>query len=356
MRFTTALEDEAALHGDHDFFSCSECGLQLEHVPSPPRGTKHVKRRGVTSLKQSTKAQASRKNAETSRQAAKLQEAAEDLTELPSLNNAAAAATAADMSTFVNHYAVLHLPVFANHTSIRSAYQDRVKRLDERSAAAAFEQGITRRLPVSLFEASQQKAITTTPYTPTPRRDSGPGIETILLAGDIHLPIDMQITSSGKLREIPTAETPPQVPDLSLRAPKPNPNPTLINDWTWYPYTSEQICRRNILDAAFNILIHPIKKRRYDLQYLHVLQRYQIEHIVKDEHQTENQKRLAVRQLGNWVVSLQRGRSVEVTVGSVAFPWTREFEEMGSGMDRSLMPVSGMAGEVVQAWVDSMED
>ncbi|KAI7571723.1 hypothetical protein KC317_g1389, partial [Hortaea werneckii] len=130
----------------------------------------------------------------------------------------------------------------------------------------------------------------------------------------------------------------------------------LINDWTWYPYTSEQICWRNILDAAFNILIHPIKKRRYDLLHRHALQRYQIERIVKDEHQTENQKRLAVRQLGNWMVSLQRGRSVEVTVGGVPFPWTREFEEMGSGMDRSLMPVSGMAGEVVQAWVDSMED
>ncbi|KAI6831154.1 hypothetical protein KC332_g6975 [Hortaea werneckii] len=361
MRFTTALEDDAALHGDHDFFSCSECGLQLEHVPSPPRGTKHVKRRGVTSLKQSTKAQASKRNAETHRQAAtKLQETAEDFTKLPSPDNAAAAAaaTAADMSIFVNHYAVLHLPVFANHTSIRSAYQDRVKRLDERSAAAAFEQGITRRLPVCLFEAGQKKAITATPYTPTPRRDSGPGIETILLAGDIHLPIDMQITSTGKLCEIPPAETPPQAPDLSLRPPEPNPNPnptTIINDWTWYPYTSEQICRRNILDAAFNILIHPIKKRRYDLQHLHTLQRYQVERIVKDEHQTENQKRLAVRQLGNWVVSLERGRSVEITVGTVPFPWTREFEEMGSGLDRSLMPVSGMAGEVVQAWVDSMD-
>lgn len=355
MRFGTALEKEATLHGDHDFFSCSECGLQLGHVPSPPRGTMHVKRRGVTSPRRSTKAQASKKNVETYRQAAKLQEHAEDFTELPSLNNAAA--TAAGMPTFVNHYAVLHLPVFANHTSIRSAYQDRVKRLDERSAAAAFEQGITRRLPVSLFEADQQKAITATPYTPNPRRDSGLGIETILLAGDIHLPIDMRITSNGTLREIPTKETPnyDAIPDLSLRPPELNPAPTITDDWTWYPYTSEQICRRNILDAAFNILIHPIKKRRYDLQYLPALQRYQIERIVKDEHQTEAQKRLAVRQLGNWVVSLERGRSVEVTVGTVPFPWTREFEEMGSGSDRSLKPVSGMAGEVVQAWVDSME-
>ncbi|KAI6897305.1 hypothetical protein KC334_g10413 [Hortaea werneckii] len=355
MRFGTALENEALPHGDHDFFSCSECGLQLGHVPSPPRGTMHVKRRGVTSPRRSTKAQASGKNVETHRQAAKLQEHAEDFTELPSLNNAAAAAAAAGMSTFVNHYALLHLPVFANHNSIRSAYQDRVKRLDEQSAAAAFEQGITRRLPVSLFEAEQQKTITATPYTPTPRRDSGLGIETILLAGDIHLPIDMRITSNGKLCEIPSEEN-KKVPDLSLRPPEPNPNQTITNDWTWYPYTSEQICRRNILDAAFNILIHPIKKRRYDLQYLPALQRYQIERIVKDEHQTESQKRLAVRQLGNWVVSLERGRSVEVTVGTVPFPWTREFEEMGSGMDRSLMPVSGMAGEVVQAWVDSMED
>ncbi|KAI6889661.1 hypothetical protein KC359_g298 [Hortaea werneckii] len=354
MRFTTALEDEPALHGDHDFFSCSECGLQLEHVPSPPRGTKHVKRRGVTSLKPSTKAQASKRNAETHRQAAaKLQEHAGDFTGLPSLNSTAAIAT--DMSTFVNHYAVLRLPVFANHNSIRSAYQDRVKRLDERSAAAAFEQGITRRLPVSLFEADQQKAIAATPYTPKPRGDSGPGIETILLAGDIHLPNDMRITSAGKLCEIPTAETPPQVPDLSLQPPGPTPTPTIINDWTWYPYIPEQICRRNILDAAFNILIHPIKKRRYDLQYLPALQRYQVERIVKDAHQTETQKRAAVRQLGNWVVSLQKGRSVEMTVGTVPFPWTREFEDMGSGMDRGLMPVSGMAGEVVQAWVDSMD-
>ncbi|KAI7546153.1 hypothetical protein KC331_g5795 [Hortaea werneckii] len=313
----------------------------------------HVKRRGVTSPRRSTKAQASKKNAETHRQAANLQEHAEGFTELPSLNDAAAT-TAAGMSTFVNHYAVLHLPVFANHNSIRSAYQDRVKRLDERTAAAAFEQGITRRLPVSLFEAEQQKAIAAPPYTPNPRRDSGLGIETILLAGDIHLPIDMRITSNGKLCEIPTAED-TKMPDFSLRPPDPNPTPPIINDWTWYPYTSEQICRRNILDAAFNILIHPIKKRRYDLQYLPALQRYQIERIVKDEHQTETQKRAAVRQLGNWVVSLERGRSVEMTVGTVPFPWTREFEELGSGLDRSLMPVSGMAGEVVQAWVDSME-
>ncbi|GAB1735085.1 hypothetical protein NU219Hw_g153t1 [Hortaea werneckii] len=354
MRFTTALQDEAALHGDHDFFNCSECGLQLGHVPSPPRGTMHVKQRGVTSPRRSTKAQASKKNAETLRQAAKRQEHAEDFTELPSLNGATAA-TAAGMSTFVNHYAVLHLPVFANHISIKSAYQDRVKRLDERSAAAAFEQGITRRLPVSLFEANQQKAITATPSTPNPRRDSGLGIETILLAGDIHLPIDKRIASNSKLSEIPTAEN-TKVPDLFLRPPpEPNLNPTTIpNDWTWYPYTSEQICRRNILDAAFNILIHPIKKRRYDLQYLPTLQRYQIERIVKDD-QTETQKRLAVRQLGNWVVSLEKGRSVEMTVGTVPLPWTREFEEMGSGMDWSLKPVSGMAGEVVQAWVDSMD-